>query len=230
MPKASRHAVYWMPPEGPLARFGAAWLGWDAASGVPVTPPTFPGIPQDEVAAATQAPRKYGLHATIKAPFRLVPDAGPDDLAGAVARLAAAIPPLELDGLALAAVGGFLALVPEGRTDALGRLAFHVVEQLDGLRARPLQDELDRRRATGLSARQDALLVRWGYPYVADEFRFHVTLTGSLGPDRRAALEAALRPTLGPMLPRPFRIDELAIACEGPDGRFRLQSRHRLSG
>jgi hypothetical protein len=44
-----------------------------------------------------------------------------------------------------------------------------------------------------LSARQLRHLDQWGYPYVFDEFRFHMTLTGTLSePDRKEAL-AVLR-------------------------------------
>ena len=43
--------------------------------------------------------------------------------------------------------------------------------------------ELERRRKAGLSAAQEKMLLRWGYPYVLDEFRFHLTLTGRLQPE-----------------------------------------------
>src|SRR5438445_432365 len=46
--------------------------------------------------------------------------------------------------------------------------------------------------ATGLSARQAELLARWGYPYVHDEFRFHMTLTGPIADDERPAFLASL--------------------------------------
>ena len=35
---------------------------------------------------------------------------------------------------------------------------------------------------SGLTDRQEALLTQWGYPYVMEEFRFHITLTGALDP------------------------------------------------
>jgi len=49
--------------------------------------------------------------------------------------------------------------------------------------------ELARRRTLRLTAEQDAMLARWGYPYVLEDFRFHMTLTGSLPlPERNRAL------------------------------------------
>src|SRR6202000_780688 len=52
--------------------------------------------------------------------------------------------------------------------------------KLGDLRARPSPDDLGRRLAAPLTERQRALLVEWGYPYVFDEFRFHMTLSNSL--------------------------------------------------
>ena len=34
-----RYAIYYAPPPGGFAQAGAAWLGWDAASGQPVAQP-----------------------------------------------------------------------------------------------------------------------------------------------------------------------------------------------
>jgi hypothetical protein len=60
--------------------------------------------------------------------------------------------------------------------------------------AEPLaQDELRRRRSAGLSAYEDALLMRWGYPYVLDRFRFHLSLTGSLAETSQDEVSALTR-------------------------------------
>lgn len=222
-----RLAVYWTPPPGPLADALAAWLGWDPARGVPVPHPELPGLPRP-VAEITEAPRHYGAHATLGPPLRLAPGRSAEEVAAAVEGLARRLPPCRADGLRLGRMGGFVALRPEGDASALGALAAEVVRALDPLRARPDEAELAKRRAAGLDAQEEALLLRWGYPYVMEAFRFHVTLSGSL-PDAEA-VEAALRPALEPLLPRPFVVDALSLMGEGPDGRFRLLSRHPLQG
>ena len=38
----------------------------------------------------------------------------------------------------------------------------------------------ERRIKAKLSPRQIELMDQWGYPYVLDEYRFHMTLTGAL--------------------------------------------------
>ena len=148
----------------------------------------------------------------------------------AVAALAADLPPVEAEGLALARLGPFLALVPEGPGAPLGDIASRVVRGLDGFRAPPDAPEIARRRAAGLTPEQDALLLRWGYPYVMEAFRFHVTLTGPLEPMALSAVEEALGPVLAPILPRPFRLDSIALLREDAAGRFHLRERFPLGG
>jgi putative phosphonate metabolism protein len=226
----ARYAVYWTPGPGALADFGAAWLGWDAGRGAPVPHPEVPGLPRPP-AELTAEPRRYGLHATLKPPFRLAPGTTAAMLDAAVAGLARRLAPADVpEGLAPGRLGGFLALLPAGDEAALAAVAAAAVEALDPFRAAPGAAELARRRAAGLTPRQEALLKRWGYPYVMEEFRFHVTLTGRLAPAESEAVAAALGPLLAPLLPRPFRLEALSLMGEDADGRFRLVARHPLGG
>ena len=220
----SRFAIYYLAPEGPLADFGAAWLGWDIATGMPVSQPEVEGI--DEI---TATPRKYGFHATLKPPFFLAEGGKLQNLEKAVEALAGRLVPVGCDELELAEMGGFLALTPRGNHRRINRLAAEIVERLDAFRRLPSAAEIARRREAGLTARQEAMLARWGYPYVKDEFRFHMTLTGNLGPERVSGVMQSMRPLLPP-LPAPFTLDEIALVGERPDGRFELLHRYALSG
>lgn len=228
MTQFQRYAIYVMP-DGPLARFGASWLGWDALAGQPAAPPDLEmplPRPLDEI---TATPRKYGFHATIKPPFRLAPDTSLGALMTDMARLCAGLEPVTLDGLVLTRLGGFLALVPQGPTEALAALAAQAVTRLDHHRAAPSQAELDKRRAGGrLTAAQDALLLRWGYPHVLEAFRFHITLTGRMPRAEAEALAKALAPHIAPLLPRPCRIDSLCLMGEDQAGMFHLIHRYPL--
>jgi putative phosphonate metabolism protein len=224
--EALRHAIYWVPAPGPLASFGAAWLGWDAGAGREVPQPDL-WLPRP-LERITAEPRRYGLHATLKAPFRLAAGATTEALGAATAGLARTLAPARSGGLRLARVGGFLALVPGTDEAALARLAAAVVAGLDRFRAPADEAEIARRRAPGLSAAEEANLTRWGYPYVMDAFRFHVTLTGALAPGEAPAAEAALAPRLRGLLPDPFVLDALSHVGEGGDGRFRVLGRYPL--
>ena len=223
-----RFAVYYTPPDGPMARFGAHWLGWDIAAGRTVERPEPPRLPAP-LADITATPRKYGFHATIKPPFRLAEGGSVTALDDALERLCDQVSPIRLDGLRPAPLGRFLALLPEGDPAPLNALAARVVEELDDFRAPPREDELARRRGAGLAPRQESLLAHWGYPCVMDAFRFHMTLTGKMPPDRLAAVRAVVTRELTPLLPRPFTLDGLSLVGEAGDGRFHLIHRHALS-
>jgi hypothetical protein len=130
--------------------------------------------------------------------------------------------------------GRFLVLVPEGdpRTAAgppSTSLAAACVTELDALRAPLTEADLQRRRAAKLDPQDEAYLMRWGYPHVLDRFRFHVTLTGPLGPGQDEAVHQLLD-RHPPPLPHPFRIAAIAHLVEGEDRRFHLRHRYALSG
>jgi Protein of unknown function (DUF1045) len=91
---------------------------------------------------------------------------------------------------------------------------------------------MEKRRAAGLSARQEAQLRSWGYPYVLEEFRFHMTLTER--PEEqpeRGRIKALLQEMLGPALDAPVEIDSISV-FEQPDRRspFAEIARYPLSG
>ncbi len=205
----------------------AGWAGirWPGAER---PHPDLSGLPQP-VEALTATPRKYGFHGTLKPPFHLAPGRDAAMLADAVGSLAARLAPVTLPGLAFQPIGGFLALVPEGDTAPLAALASEVVRGLDRFRAPADAAEIARRRPERLSDRQRAHLAKWGYPYVMDEFRFHLTLTGNVGAEAARATAEVLRPVLAPLLPRPFEVNALCLFGEAADGRFHLLHRYTLS-
>ncbi|MEM7089724.1 MAG: DUF1045 domain-containing protein [Pseudomonadota bacterium] len=224
----TRYAIYFAPPAGAgWTRFATSWLGWDMETGSPVAHPFAEGI---DVAAVTRVPRKYGLHATLKPPFHLQNGRTVEALHDACASLAARHAPVALHGLEIAPLGRFLALRPIGEQDALNALAARCVQDLDMFRTPATEQELARRRSTGLTAEQDTNLVHWGYPYVLNAFRFHITLSGRLDKTTLQHVRAALDAQLGPLLPQPFRINDLALVGEAEDGRFHLIQRYVLTG
>lgn len=224
MTQYRRYAVYYTPPPGPFADFGASWLGWDVAEGRPVPQPDLPGL---DLPALTAEPRKYGFHATLKAPFRLAAGRQPGDLAGALHDLAADLPPVTLPGLRLARLGRFFALVPDGKVVALQDLAAALVIGLDPWRP-PLSDaEIARRRPDTLTGRQRDYLNKWGYPYVLDEFQFHMTLSGPLDDLIADRFEQVLGPRLD-VVPNPLVINAVSLMGEAEDGRFHLIERVAL--
>ena len=232
MRSASRYAVFYAPPEAsPLERFATAWLGWDPAAGRLVDHPDAPPLSSHDRARMTETPRRYGFHGTLKAPFRLAAGITYDDLVSAVAGLAATLRPITLPGLTLTRLGRFIALTPAGDQTPLAHLAETLVVGLDPLSA-PLDDaELERRRKSGLTPRQDELLRFWGYPYALEEFQFHLTLTGALPREDGARAMAALRPLVAVFEAKPLVIEEVCLFADPGEGaNFRLVERVPLTG
>lgn len=228
MEEGHRVAIYWAPARGtPLARFGAGVLGRDAATGAAMPQPAIPGLEPETVTALTAAPRRYGFHATLKAPFRLAPGSDPAALHAAVARFAAAREPVAAPPLVLEALGRFLALVPAAPAPALDALAAACVEHFDRFRAPPTPEEIARHRPDTLSPRERRHLERWGYPYVFDDFRFHLTLAGPMDEAEQATMAAALAPRAARFRETPLLIDALSVFEQpAPDRPFIITARY----
>ena len=176
-----RCAVYFAPPpDSAWGYAGRDWLGRCALSGQAHPQPHIDGIDPPLQRALTAEPRRYGWHATLKAPFTLAPGQDLRALSCWLKLLANRHRVFVLPPMRVQRMGDFLALRPEVECEPLQTLADDCVTRLHHL-AMPLDDaERSRRRRASLSPVQDALLDKWGYPLVLDQFRFHFSLTGGL--------------------------------------------------
>lgn len=220
----TRYGIY-VTPQGALAQTGAAWLGWDIATGRHVAHPVVDGV---DIAKITKRPRRYGLHATVKPPMVLAQGATEEALIAATRAVASRLRPASVLGLEVSRISSFLALTPLGDPQPLDEIAATVVEALNAFRAPPTLDELDRRRKHPLTPSQDANLTRWGYPHVMQDYHFHITLTGPLRDGGAALPRVAAH--FDPVLPAPFIVDHLTIAGEDGAGMFRTIARLPLGG
>jgi hypothetical protein len=217
-PLQPRYAVYFCPPRGSAwAEAGAQWLGRCLYSGQPRAQPLPDGWSAEVFTAITRAPRRYGWHATLKAPFRLAAGRTEAELLSALRDLAERTPGLELAPLAVQRLGNFLALAPQQPSAGLQLLAQSCVTSLHELAATPDEAEIAARIAQGrLDAEQQALLRRWGYPHVLHRFRFHLTLTGdlrSLSAAQIDTLEAHAHAQFS-VLPQPLPLQALSLCVE----------------
>ncbi len=222
-----RFAVYYAPPrESALWATAQRWLGRDCESDKALAPPVPDGWSAAEIAKATQSPRRYGFHATLKPPFRLAADTSENDLRRAFAHFAADQAPFQASPLQVSAIGPFLALTLRQAAPAMERLAAEAVRAFEPFRAPPTAEEEQRRLAKGVTARQAELLSAWGYPYVFEEFRFHMTLSGPLPAKARDRLSEALRQLFQPYCDEPFTVAEVCLYRQSrPDAAFCLIER-----
>jgi Protein of unknown function (DUF1045) len=221
---APRFAIYFIPaPETELYRFGAAVLGYDCYTGQEMAHPPDIDFSPSEWSALTAEPRTYGFHATLKAPFRLGGELHFQDLREQVHGLAEEEGPLVIEPV-VGLVAGFVAIIERVPSAALAKLAGRCVMAFDHFRDALTLEERNKRLAAGLDAHQIENLTRYGYPYVLDQFRFHMTLTGSLAPPQRERVHGVLADAFTRRLPSgPVSIDRIALCHQAhPAARFQV--------
>lgn len=221
-----RYAVFYTPT-GPLAEFGAQWLGWDSAKGCAVQHPTISNL---DLAMITETPRKYGLHGTLKAPFRPAAGTGLPQLRDAAKAFAAQHSAFEIGPLALRYESGFVALRPSQNVSLLKDFAAATVRAFDLFRAPLTGAEIARRRETKLTARQDQQMLDWGYPFIFDDFHFHLTLSGRLTQDAAAPVTDVLTQRLDRVVSAPLVIDAITLMGQDKAGMFHQIHRYALTG
>ncbi len=226
MTNPHRVALYYAPEaDDPLWQAGTSWLGRDPETDEFVAPPALLAAHSPDV---TAEPAAYGLHGTLKPPFRLAQGVDYAAFVAGAAQLARGIRPFALPPLSLDLLDGFLALRESAPCLDLQALADLVVAAMDRMRAPPTEAELARRRRHPLAPEQGAMLALWGYPYVFQHFRFHITLTRRLTSEEAAVIrplaEAHFRVALAEASPRWVR--SLAVFTqEAPGAPFRLATR-----
>ncbi len=213
-----RYAIYYAPgPQEPLARQAARWLG-RSADGDGSVEPAAVGIDPLHLRGVTRSPRRYGFHATLKAPMGLRPPATRDKLVEALGYFAAARHRVAVGPVRVAVVDGFLAIVPVAQPPALTALVQGIVAAFDPFRLPLTPAQREARIEAGLTPRQIELLDRWGYPFVEEEFRFHMTLTDRLVATDRLAVIAAAEAWFTPALPQKLWLDRIALFHEPEAG------------
>lgn len=228
-----RYALYYAPrPEEGLAVAASQWLGRNPDTGQARDVRPVPGLSPDRLTAILAEPRVYGFHGTLKAPIALAEGLSERDLLDAVGRFALEQRAFAIPAVELVEMSGFLALAPTNRCPEVQDLADRCVVEFDEFRRPASEAELARRRANGLTPRQESLLVRWGYPYVLEEWRFHLTLSGRIGDDReRAIVATALQQRFAGVFERPLPVNDLCIFRQIAPGRpFTVLARFRLGG
>ncbi|MGR6466934.1 DUF1045 domain-containing protein [Rhizobium sp. PAMB 3182] len=212
-----RYAVFFTPPaDDPLTETAAIWLGRDAFTGAALNPPSAAGL---DLASLTAEPRRYGFHGTLKAPFHLTTGRSEADLVTAFDAFVRDYPAFTIPKMVVGALGPFFALVPATDAgDGISALARACVEAFEPLRAPLSEADIARRNPERLNERQRTYLAEWGYPYVFDEFRFHMTLTGAVPEAERPAMRQMLDATFAPFAGQPMRVGHLALFAEPERG------------
>lgn len=227
-----RYAIYFTAPSAsPLKQFGDATIGYDVDRGMRVPfHSELARLPDWE--NLTAAPRCYGFHATLKAPFRLADGYVEADIANAVRQVADRLTAVAAGNLRVVDGHRFISLRPS--SDAalrLSALAQTCVEALDRFRAPLTTQDRTRRRPELLTDRQRTYLDRWGYPFVADEFMFHMTLSGPIDEDARRSKICSVLSEIYEGFCEPVTVCGLTLCRQtSQDTRFETRARFRFPG
>ena len=174
----SRYALYFAPePNSLWWRVGCQWLGRDASTMSELTQPAISGMTNVQMHTLTADARRYGFHATLKAPFRLAQAYDIQQLDAALSSFCEQQESFILPTPQVQWMGNFLALRPGTECAEINALATACVRHFHHFSAALTTSEITRRAKQTLSQRQRDLLLRWGYPYTEEEFRFHLTLS-----------------------------------------------------
>ena len=219
-----RYAIYFAADaDSALSRFGAELLGYDAHTGNEMPFPEEPLRTAPDWRDITADPRKYGFHATLKAPMALAPGKTEAELDAACATFAGRARTIPLIRPVVDSISGFIAVIPAEPVGDLQQLAADCVRDFDEFRAPLSTEDRARRKPEKLSERQRDYLDRWGYPYVMEQFRFHMTLTGRLDAERRAPILEMLRGRFGGLGLETLAIDRIALfRQDDAKARFRI--------
>ena len=226
-----RYAIYYLAaPGSDLDRFGAQLLGYDAfsAEDLPFPDDIEHTIPDWQ--ELTRDPRKYGFHATLKAPLSLARGKTERELLAACASFASTPRHIPVIRPVINSISDFIAVVPAEPLAELEQLAADCTREFDSFRAPLTPEDRARRNPSALTPRQCEHLDRWGYPYVMQDFRFHMTLTGRLGAERHDPVLTMLRNRFSALGLTTLAIDRIAVfRQDDADARFRIVNSWKFS-
>lgn len=212
--------MYWVPErDHPLWHAGCAWLGRDPESDDAGQPPEY-----------ATTPWRYGFHATLVAPLRLADGATAQALHHRLQSVVAICCPFTLPPLAVQPLGDFLALRPTTVLDVahpMRRLADACVVACYDLQRPADAAELARRSRSLADTDAEAVshLQRWGYPFVFDRWRLHLTLSDS-GRADDAVLRRRAETHFAKALAAPLQVASVAVFTQpSPDTPLRLTAR-----
>lgn len=218
-----RYAIYFTAgADSALTRFGAELLGYDVYTGDEVPFPADASRVAPDWRDVTADPRKYGFHGTLKAPMALAPGRTEAELVAACAAFAGKARPIPSIRPVVDSISGFIAVIPTKPVGALQQLAADCVREFDDFRAPMTAEDRARRKPDKLTERQRDHLDRWGYPYVMEEFRFHMTLTGRLDAERRGPILEMLRARFAALGLETLAMDRIALFKQD-DARARFR-------
>jgi hypothetical protein len=208
-----RYAICFAPEQGSaLEAVAHAWFGRDSSGTVIARQSAVAGVSRERIEQLTRMSASFGMHGTLKPPFELMPHATEKGLLTVAEVIAKSWAPFEIPPLELGEVGFIISLMPESSSTALENLATMCVRAFDGFRLPLSEAEEHAYKRRRLTVHQRQMLEHWGYPYVMEEFDFHLSMTDYVHDDtERAAIMKAVEAATAPVLHKPLIMRELTV-------------------
>jgi hypothetical protein len=152
------------------------------------------------------------MHGTLKPSFELSPHTTEQELLTVATLVCRGLAPLKLPALELGEIANIVSLVLEASSVELENFATYCVRAFDGYRRALTPDQEEVFRKNRLTVHQEQMLEHWGYPYVNEEFDFHISLTDPIPDEReRHRVKDVLEGIAAPVLRKPLIMRELAV-------------------
>lgn len=178
-----RYYIGYAPhPNSKLWKLSAAWLGYDCARDTtPKTVLTL-GLPKKVHKETVSSALRIGFSCVFYPPFKLREDVDIEELTLHSQTFCHTLNPVKTGALKVQSNGGQIIIAPLSTDQKTIDLAGECVQFFDNFRLKGPPIPINGQMHKALSQRQIDYLVKWGNPYVFEEFTFSMPLTGRVSP------------------------------------------------
>ena len=183
----------------------------------------------DELKDYCEQPAKYGFHATLKAPFRLKRNVKTKNFYDVISHIAAQHSRFKIKGLKIVYSKKFTFITSRKPNKLLRNLENDLVKHLDTFRAELNKTEIKKRIPDSLTFKQNKYLKEWGYPFVFDQFKFHMTLMNQNNNKLSNKQKLELEKLIYKISNNVIEFNEISLLGENKNGHFEEIKRFKLN-
>ena len=183
----------------------------------------------DELKDYCEQPAKYGFHATLKAPFRLKRNVKTKNFYDVISHIAAQHSRFKIKGLKIVYSKKFTFITSRKPNKLLINLENDLVKHLDTFRAELNKTEIKKRIPDSLTFKQNKYLKEWGYPFVFDQFKFHMTLMNQNNNKLSNKQKLELEKLIYKISNNVIEFNEISLLGENKNGHFEEIKRFKLN-
>ena len=183
----------------------------------------------DELKDYCEQPAKYGFHATLKAPFRLKRNVKTKNFYDVISHIAAQHSRFKIKGLKIVYSKKFTFITSRKPNKLLINLENDLVKHLDTFRAELNKTEIKKRIPDSLTFKQNKYLKEWGYPFVFDQFKFHMTLMNQNNNKLSNKQKLELEKLIYKISNNVIEFNEISLLGENKNGYFEEIKRFKLN-